>query len=163
MKSYLSKKSYLAHALVIICMAGFAVLAHAELKVSNAWVKPTVAGQPVAGAYMTLTADKDSELIEVLTPVAEKAEIHSMSMDGNIMRMKRLDRLPLKAGQVVALKPGGFHIMLTGLNHQIKQGEVVPLSLVTRDAHGKKTTITIKVVAAVPETAESAGHVHMHH
>jgi periplasmic copper chaperone A len=156
-------KSYLANVFVMISMAGFAVLAHAELKVSNAWVKPTAAGQPVAGAYMTLTADKDIEVIAVLTPVAEKAEIHSMSMDGNIMRMQRLDRLQLKPGQAVELKPGGLHLMLIGLTHAIKAGEVVPLSLVTRDAQGKKTTLSIKVVAAASKTAESADHAHMHH
>jgi periplasmic copper chaperone A len=156
-------KSYLTHGLVMIGMAGFAVFAHADLKVSNAWVKPTVPGQPVAGAYMALASDKDMDVIEVLTPVAGKAEIHSMSMDGNIMRMKKLDRLQLKPGKVVELKPGGFHIMLMELNHQIKAGEVVPIRLVTQDKSGKKATISINAIAAEPKTSESSSDMHMHH
>ncbi|MEZ0288677.1 MAG: copper chaperone PCu(A)C [Methylophilus sp.] len=156
-------KSYLKHALVIINMASFTALAHAEVKITNAWVKPTVPGQPVAGAYMTLVSDKDVDIVATQSPVAGKAEIHSMSMEGNIMRMKKLERLKLKAGQAVALKPGGFHLMLMELNHQIKEGETVPISLVTQDGSGKKATITIKVVATVPKTSESASDVHMHH
>jgi periplasmic copper chaperone A len=156
-------KSYLAPVLIMISMAGFAVSAHAELKVSNAWVKPTLAGQPVAGAYMTLTSDKAVQVIDVLTPVAGKAEIHSMSMDGNIMRMKRLDHLALKPGQPVELKPGGLHIMLMELHHQIKAGEVIPIRLVTQDGSGNKATISINAIATAPKTAESAPHAHMHH
>lgn len=156
-------KFNLKHVFVSVAMTCVSTLAHAELKISDAWVKPTVPGQPVAAAYMNLSADQTVDLVGVLTPVAEKAEIHYMSMDGNIMRMKRLERLPLKAGQVVALKPGGFHLMLIGLHHQIKQGEVVPISLVTQDAQGKKATIHIKVVAAAPATPEPAADTHMHH
>ena len=156
-------KSYLKHALVIVTMTGFTTFAQAELKISNAWVKPTVPGQPVAGGYMAITSDKDIEIIEVLSPVAGKAEIHSMSMEGNIMRMKKLNQLQLKAGKVVELKPGGFHIMLMELKHQIKQAEVVPISLVTQDGNGKKATITIKAIATVPKTSESPSDMHMHH
>lgn len=160
-------KSYLKHAFVTVSMTCFTTLftplAQAELKISDAWVKPTVPGQPVAAAYMKLSADNNVELVEAFSPVAEKTEIHSMSMNGNIMRMKRLDRLPLKAGQVVELKPGGLHIMLITLAHQIKEGEVVPIRLVTQDAHGKKTTITIKAVATAPKTTEPASEGHMHH
>jgi periplasmic copper chaperone A len=156
-------KSYLTQGLVMIGMAGFAILAHADLKVSNAWVKPTVPGQPVAGAYMALASDKDVEVIEVLSPVAGKAEIHSMSMDGNIMRMKKLDRLLLKPGKVVELKPGGFHIMLMELNHRIKEGEVIPISLVTQDQNGKKATISFNAMATAAKSVELASGAHMHH
>lgn len=156
-------KSYLKHAFFIINMACFITLAHAEIKISNAWVKPTMPGQPVAGAYMTLVSDKDIDIVEVDSPVAGKAEIHSMSMEGNIMRMKRLERLSLKAGKPVELKPGGFHIMLMELNHQIKEGEAVPISLVSQDDTGKRVTQLIKAVAALPKTTESSPDAHMHH
>lgn len=156
-------KSYLKYVLTTITMTCVATLAHAELKISDAWVKPTVPGQPVAAAYMKLTSDQNVDLVEALSPVADKTEIHSMSMDGNIMRMKRLDRLQLKAGKVIELKPGGFHLMLIGLNHQIKEGEIVPVSLVTTDERGNKVTITIKAIAAAPKTTEPASDVHMHH
>ncbi|SDK80080.1 hypothetical protein SAMN05192566_2476 [Methylophilus rhizosphaerae] len=156
-------KSYLKIGLVIISMAGFTVSAHADLQVLDAWVKPTMPGQPVAGAYMTLVADKETEIVDLSSPVAGKTEVHSMSMQGNVMKMKRLARVKLKAGEKMELKPGGFHIMLMELNHQIKEGEVVPISLVTQDGSGKKTTVSVKAIAASPENTEAPSGMHMHH
>lgn len=156
-------KCYLKQMFIIMVMSCFTVLAHADLKISDAWVKPTVPGQPVAAAYMTLMADKDLAVVEVSSPVAGKSEIHSMSMDGNIMRMKKLDRLPLKSGAAVALKPGGFHIMLMDLNHQIKEGEVVSLTLTSQDTSGKKSTVTIKMTAKMPEASASDSEIYTHH
>ena len=156
-------KSYLKKGIVILNMACLTALAHAEVKITNAWVKPTVPGQPVAGAYMTLVSDRDIDIVEMHSPVAGKTEIHSMSMEGNIMRMKRLERLPLKAGKPVELKPGGFHIMLMELNHQIKEGEAVPINLVSQDDNGKRVTLSIKATAALPRTTESSPDAHMHH
>jgi len=120
---------------------------YAEVKVSNAWVKPTAPGQPVAGAYMQLTSDTDVDVVSASSSVAAKTEIHEMNMVGDVMKMRRIDELALKAGKPVDLKPGGYHLMLIDLDHQIKAGEIVPIELVTRDKAGKKNTIYLKVSA----------------
>ena len=86
-----------------------------------------------------------------------------MSMEGNIMRMKRLERLPIKAGTSLQLKPGGLHIMLIKLKQQIREGDVIPISLIAQDGHGKKTTLSIKAVAAFPEVIEPLPDIHRHH
>lgn len=112
---------------------------------------------------MTLVSDKDIDILEVSSPVAGKAEIHSMSMENNIMRMKKLERLQLKAGKPVELKPGGFHIMLMELNHQIKEGETVPISFVSQDGTSKKSTVTVKAMATSPKTTDSSHDEHVHH
>lgn len=156
-------KSYVKKIVVAISMSCFTIAAHAELKVANPWVKPTVTGQPVGAAYMQLTSDKNVEIVALSSPVAGKTELHSMSMTGNIMRMKRVDRLQLKAGKLVELKPGGFHIMLMELKHQIKEGETVPISLVTQDEAGNKATVSIKAIATAPLESDSDSHMHMHH
>ena len=156
-------KSCLKHVFIIINLTCFSALVHADLRISDAWVKPTVSGQPVAGAYMTCTADKNMEVVEASSPVAGKTEIHSMSMEGNIMRMKRLERLPIKAGTSLQLKPGGLHIMLIKLKQQIREGDVIPISLIAQDGHGKKTTLSIKAVAAFPEVIEPLPDIHRHH
>ena len=70
-----------------------------------------------------------------------------MNMVGDVMKMRRIDELALKAGKPVDMKPGGYHLMLIDLNHQIKAGEIVPIELVTRDKAGKKNTVYLKVSA----------------
>lgn len=156
-------KSYVKAIVVAMGVACFSMAANAELKVTDAWVKPTVPGQPVGAAYMKLTSDKNVEIVDLSSPVAGKTELHSMSMTGNIMRMKRVERLQLKAGRAVELKPGGYHIMLMELKHQIKEGETVPISVVTQDESGNKATVSIKAVATAPAESDSDAHMHMHH
>jgi copper(I)-binding protein len=47
----------------------------------------------------------------------------------------------------VELKPGGFHIMLMGLKQQIKEGDVVPLTLVVENKDKKREAIALQVPA----------------
>jgi len=130
----------------------------ADVTITNAWVKPTVPGQPVAGAYMKLTSDKDVNLIGASSAVAQNVEIHEMSMKGNIMRMRQLKQLPLPAGKTVELAPGGFHLMLIGLHHQIKDSEIIPLKLTVEDKAGDKKTLSLNVKAT-----EIIDEQHHHH
>src|SRR3546814_5318814 len=71
----------------------------------------------------------DDKLIKAASPVAEHVEIHEHVMDGNAMRMRPVDGVPLPAGGMAELQPGGYHVMLIGLKHALKQGEHFPLTL----------------------------------
>ena len=57
-----------------------------------------------------------------------------MKMDGDMMKMRAVDALPLPAGKPVELKAGGVHMMLMGLKAPVKAGDVVPIELVVEDA-----------------------------
>jgi hypothetical protein len=67
-----------------------------------------------------------------------------MAMVNNVMRMRPVAGIELPAGKDVALKPGGYHIMLMGIGHQFKQGETIPITLTVRDTNGKTETIEVK-------------------
>ena len=121
--------------------------AHAQVTVDKPWVRTTVAQQTTSVAYMTLTSAKGGKLVSASTPVAASADVHEMKMDGDLMRMRAVDALPLPAGQPVELKPNGLHIMLTGLKAPVKAGDVVPIRLVVEDAKGKRETVDVKAVA----------------
>jgi copper(I)-binding protein len=70
-----------------------------------------------------------------------------MKMENGIMKMRPVPELSLAAGKPVDLKPGGFHIMLTGLKQQIREGDIVPLTLVAESKDKKRETIVLKVPA----------------
>ena len=102
----------------------------AGVTVDNAWIRLPVAGQSVAGAYMTLQSPVDAALVGVSSPVAAQAEVHQMGIDsGGVMHMQPLARLALPAGKPVRLAPGGYHIMLEQLRQPLHAGEKVPLEL----------------------------------
>jgi copper(I)-binding protein len=71
-------------------------------------------------------------------------EIHEMSMEGDVMRMRQITALPLPAGEAVTLKPGGFHIMLTGLKQALRPGQTVPLTLWVEGADGKRSATEVQ-------------------
>ncbi|MCU0503403.1 MAG: copper chaperone PCu(A)C [Anaerolineae bacterium] len=138
----------LARIAAALLILGAASAIHAQVRVDGAWARATVPSQSATGAFMRLTADKDVVLTGVSSPVARVVEVHEMSMDKDIMRMRAVDQLPLKAGQTNELKSGGLHIMMMGLKKQIKVGEVVPLTLSFKAADGRVSTVEANAMAS---------------
>ncbi|PQZ83758.1 MULTISPECIES: copper chaperone PCu(A)C [Pseudomonas] len=130
-----------------LTLLGFAAHASAQVTVTDAWVRATVPGQPASGAFMVITADSDSQLLSVATPVAKDVQIHEMSMKDDVMRMGPVKSVALPAGKAVSLDPNGYHVMLMGLTGQIKEGDQVPLTLTVENAKGEQQQIEVKAAA----------------
>ena len=122
-------------------------VAHAQVTVADPWVRTTVAQQTTTAAYMTITSLQGGKLVDASSPVATSAEVHEMKMDGDMMKMRSVDALPLPMGKAVELKPNGYHMMLMGLKAPLKTGDVVPIKLVIEDAKGQRKTVDVKAVA----------------
>ncbi|HEX2011166.1 MAG TPA: copper chaperone PCu(A)C, partial [Roseateles sp.] len=134
-----------ATALSALSLGLLALGAQAQsLKVSNPWVRATVAQQKATGAFMQISASQAGRLVEVRSPAAGLAEIHEMKMEGTVMKMRAMPALELSAGQAVEFKPGGYHIMLMDLKSALKPGDEVPLTLVFEAKDGKRETLELK-------------------
>ena len=116
-----------------------ALNAMADVTVSDAWVRANVPGQSVGAAYMTLNSPQDSTLVYIESSVAGSVEIHSMTMNNNVMKMRKLEQLPLKAGKAEKLAPGGFHLMLFDLTKPLKAGDKANFTLCFKDKSGNIT------------------------
>lgn len=125
----------------LLAGALFSTAALAQVQVSDAWIRATVPQQKSAGAFMRVRSQAPAKLVGVSTPVAARAEVHEMQMQGQTMTMHAVDAVPLPAGKDVALGPGGYHVMLFGLTRQLKEGDSVPLTLVVQDAAGKRRQV----------------------
>ncbi len=143
-------------AALLALTAGFAYAQTVEVK--DAWVRAAVPGQSGTGAFMSLTAREGSKLVSVSSPVAGVAEVHEMKMDNDVMRMRAIPALDLPAGKTVALKPGGYHVMLMELKQALPSGSTVPLTLTLRDAKGQESKVELKlpVAASAPGSAMPA-------
>ena len=119
----------------------------AEVTVAEPWVRATVPQQKATGAFMQLKSDTGARLVAADSPVAGVVEIHEMLMDKDVMMMNRIDALELPAGQVVELKPGGYHVMLMDLKAQVKEGEQVPLTIVVENKDGSRQSIELNAPA----------------
>ena len=136
------------------------LLGFAQVRVEDAWVRGSVPGQRSTGAFMRLLPSSDAALVGATSPAAGHLEIHATTMDGGIMRMRSLSRVPLKANQPLELKPGGHHLMLMGLKAPASEGERIPLVLVFEDASGKRSSV--EVTATVRPLGSDARTKHAH-
>lgn len=141
----------------------------AEVTVRNAWVRATVSGQDTTGAYLTLVSGTDAALTSITSPVARTVELHSMRMDGGVMKMRPVARLELPAGKPVELGPSGYHVMLMGLAHPVQVGQSIPLTLSIVDAKGKASKVQVSATVRPLGTTgdappmpmpDHAGHMH---
>ena len=138
----LKKKLYVVLAMLAVML--FACSKQApEISITDNWVRATAEGQDVGAAYMTITSASDTSLIKVESSASDSVEIHSMSMENGIMKMRMLEQLDLKAKTPNKLAPGGFHLMLFDLKNPLKAGETVSFSLHFKNEAGKETLLTI--------------------
>ena len=121
--------------------------AHAQVTVADPWVRTTVAQQSTTAAYLTITSAQGGKLVSASSPIAAAVDVHQMKMEGDLMKMRLVDALPLPAGQPVEFKPNGYHLMMTGLKAPLKAGDVVPIKLVVEDAKGKREIVDVKAAA----------------
>jgi len=126
----------------------------------DAYVRSTVPGQSVAAAYVVVESAEDAQLVGGESDVARAVEVHTMSMAGGVMRMRRLDALELPARTAVKLAPGGVHFMLVGVNRVLKPGEHVRVTLKAVRADGKALAVTVSapVVPVGEDAVPAAGH-----
>jgi periplasmic copper chaperone A len=123
--------------LAIVAAASFAgaVLAHdyelKSLAIDHPFARATPPGATVGAAFLTIqNQGKEADrLLGASSPVAGKVELHQMAMGGGMMKMRAVTGIDLQPGTTVELKPDGYHIMLEGLKHPLKQGESIPLTL----------------------------------
>jgi copper(I)-binding protein len=131
------------HLLALIASLALATTAFAQVTVTDPWARATVPQQKASGAFMQLRSPVAARLVAVNSPVAASVELHKMEMSGQMMKMRQVDSIELPAGQAVKLASGGYHVMLMGLNRQLKEGDTVPLTLVIETAKGKRETVAV--------------------
>jgi copper(I)-binding protein len=136
-------------ALAAILIAGSALAQTSELVIKDAWARATPGGAQTAGVYVTIVSATADRLTGASTPAAQKAELHQMTMDGGVMKMRQVDAIDLPAGQAVTLKPGGYHIMLTGLAQPPRAGQTFALTLSFEKAGSRDVTVKVEKVGAM--------------
>ena len=132
-------------------LATIATIATAQTapQVQAAWARPTVQGQAAGGGFLRIVGGAaNDKLVAASADIAGRVELHTMSMDGNVMRMRQIDGIDVPAGKTVELKPGGLHVMFMDLKTPLKTGASFPLTLKFEKAGDVK--IDVKVQPAAP-------------
>jgi periplasmic copper chaperone A len=134
---------------------------HAQptVKVEGAWARPSVQGQAAGGGFLKITgggaADK---LVSARADVSKTVELHTMTMEGDVMRMREIGAIDVPAGRTVELKPGGLHVMFIGIHKPLKAGDSFPLTL--RFEKAGEVKVEMKVMTQAAGAAAEPMHKH---
>ena len=106
-----------------------------QVEVQDAYVRAVPPGQPNSASFMALhNGDSQAHaLVGAASPAAEVVELHTHTMLDGMMQMRPVEQIELPAGATTRLQPGGFHVMLIGLQQPLVPDQSVPLTLVFED------------------------------
>ncbi len=130
-----------------------------DLGIDHPFATPTVQGAPTGAVYLTLTNQGKipDRLIGASTPRAKRVELHTMSMTGDVMRMREVSAIDVNPGQPVKMQPGSSnHVMLIGLAAPLKAGDRFPMVL----RFEKAGSAEVEVIVQSPAPAKEAAHEH---
>jgi copper(I)-binding protein len=153
-------------AALLFSSAGYAAGNVGDIEISGAWTRATAPGQDGAGADLSITSKQAATLVGVSSPACKAVELHSMTSESGMMKMREVTTIELPAGKRVNLGEGGYHLMLVGLKAPLKEGGTVPLTLSIRV--GKQGVVKIETKAevrsltATGDATHEADHQHMH-
>ena len=121
------------------------------LELSGAYLRATLPKAPVGGGFLTIvnTGTVDDRLVSAASPAAGDVQLHEMTMDGGVMKMRRLaDGIPIPAGKTVALSPSGLHLMFMQLKQALVEGTTVPVTLTFEKAGPIELQFAVGGIAA---------------
>jgi copper(I)-binding protein len=126
-----------------------------DLKIEHPWARATPGAITTGAAYLTVTATGETadRLIGGETPRAAKVELHTMMMDGDVMKMRQVSAIEINPGEPTVLRPGGLHIMLIGLKAPLREKDSFPLTLTFEKAGKVEVQVAVESVSA-----RDAGH-----
>jgi uncharacterized protein YcnI len=131
------------------------------LTIEEPWSRVTPGGAKVGGGYLriTNTGSTPDRLVGGSFPLASRVEVHEMSLDGTVMRMKPVEGgLEIKPGETVEFKPGGYHLMFVDLKEPLKEGQTHKGTLVFEKAGTVEVTYPVRGMGG--QAAPAAEHKH---
>lgn len=146
--------------------------------VAHPWARATPGGATVGAAFMEIRTEAGvtDRLVSAASPVAGRVEVHTHLMEGNVMKMRRVDALDLKPGASRILKPMGDHVMFFDLKQPLKEGDLVKIQLTFEKAGVIEVEGAVEPAGAMgphgmssqpvepgKDGAEKSGHEHKHH
>jgi copper(I)-binding protein len=130
-----------------------------NIDIAHPYAVATPPGATTGGGYIKELSNKgtvDDKLVSVSSPAADHVELHTMSMDGDVMRMRQVPGIVIPAGGHVDMVPGnGYHLMLIGLKQPLKIGDKVPARLTFEKAGSVDVELHV-------QAREGSTEMHMH-
>lgn len=122
-----------------------ACAAREGIEVREAWARPSTQGANSAVYFVIQNHNAETdELVGAVSDAAEAVEIHESKMEGDVMTMHRVESVALAPSEKVEFEPGGLHVMLIGLERDLKAGDEIEVTLQFRDSPDIAVKATVR-------------------
>lgn len=130
-----------------------------KIMIQDAWVAEVPPAMKVHAAYLNLMnpGQAPAYLVSIDSPQYAKAELHLSTIVDGVATMAKQEQLTIPAGGTVALRPGGFHVMLMKPKAPLKAGDTVDLAFHFADG------TAVAVTAPVRKGGSAMPGMHQHH
>ncbi|MCG3267668.1 copper chaperone PCu(A)C [Yoonia sp. I 8.24] len=131
----------------VLSLTASVALAESEIHVMDTTVFETAPTAMAGGGFMQIMnhGDTDDKLIDVRADYP-RVEIHTTEFEDGVAKMIHIEGIPVPAGGMATLEPGGFHVMFMGLQGTpFVLDEIIPATLVFE--HAGEVEVMFKVVA----------------
>lgn len=126
--------------------------AQADLKVMphEPYARAMAPGATTSAVFVTFAnhSQEDINIIAAETPAAGKVELHDVITDGDVMKMRQIERITLTAKETTELKPGSLHIMLFDLKKPLNDGDEIDVTVTYDNGQKQSFTAPVKKVMA---------------
>lgn len=155
----------LALSFALIAPAAFAGKAADTVNVTDAHVRAMPPGIPNSAMFFTLQ-NSDSlphRLVKADSDIAKRVELHTHIMEDGMARMREVDSIDVDANDITTLMPGGLHVMLFGLTHDLVEGEKIAATLHFADGSSKTVNGTVmRITSNMHHHHDHGDHDHHH-
>lgn len=159
-----------AAAAAALTLVAFSASAHdykvGDLTLNHPWTRATPPNAKAGGGFVEITnaGSEDDRLIAASSGTSAKVELHEMAVIDGIMKMREMEGgIEIPAGETVALKPGGLHIMFMGLKDSFKEGTTVPVVLTFEKAGDVAVDLAVAKMGAKTMDGGKMDHGSMDH
>lgn len=136
--------------------------ANKSIVVSEVWARASAGAAKIGAAYAKIANQGEGadRLVSASSPVAGAVELHTMVMEGDVMKMRAVPSIDVAPGTTVELKPGGLHIMLIDLTAPLKEGTSFPLTVTFEKGGSSTLRVQVRGIAATSDmpNLHKSGH-----
>lgn len=116
-----------------------------KIVITDVWASPGIE-KGNAGTFFILenSTSVDDRLISAESDITQTVEIHLSSMEEGVMKMSPQEFVAVPAKSKVEFKPGGYHLMLIGLERTMQIGDEFNITLVFENAGTLNLPVTVR-------------------
>lgn len=120
----------------------------ADIMVQNPYARATPPNAATSAVFVDIMnhSDNDRAIVSASTPAAGKVELHDVIMQGEVMKMRQIEKIELPAQSHISLKPGSLHIMLFELAKPLVEGEEIAVEVTFANGETQTFQAPIKKV-----------------